>query len=249
MSKTNKEEWYPAMYKGEPINYEITKTGKIRSNWYRDKRILRGRLNQWGYPTYVLRINNKSYNRFAHTVMAHTFLTLPEGRTYDNISVNHKDSNKENTNIENLEYCSFTANQLHKFDSGMQYKTRGKVNCNIYKFTHDDGRVLISTPRELFYKYGIEDGLFMSGINQLVRGYSITTGWTCSHHKGWRKELVRERNLKQFQQEMTGDRAMIYQHFMNKDDNDYRTKTKERSKENTELKRTAKKLFTLNENR
>ena len=60
---------------------------------------------------------------------------------------------------------------------------------------------------------------------------------------------LRERNLKQFQQEMTGDRAMIYQHFMNKDDNDYRTKTKERSKENTELKRTAKKLFTLNENR
>ena len=73
MSKTKKEDWYPAIYKGEPINYEITKTGKIRSNWYRDKRILRGRLNQWGYPTYVLRINNKSCNRFAHTVMAHTF--------------------------------------------------------------------------------------------------------------------------------------------------------------------------------
>jgi hypothetical protein len=245
MSKVNKEEWVTAYYKGEPINYEITKSGKIRSKWYKNKRELKGRLNPWGYPTYVIRVNNKSYNRFLHTIMAHTFFTLPEGRTYDNISVNHKNGNKLDNTIENLEYCSFTANQLHKFDTGAQFKTRGKVNCDLYKFTNDDGRVLVGTPRELFYKYGEEDELLMSGINQLVRGYNITTGWSCSHHKGWRKQLLRERTLKEFQQEISGDRAMIYQHFMNNDENNYRTRTKAKSK----IKRAARRLTKLNENK
>ena len=233
----NKEEWVQAYYKGEPIAYEITKTGKMRSIWYKNQRELTQRLNPWQYLCVRIRMNNKTYNRFVHTIMAHTFLTLPEGRTYDNISVNHKDANKLNNNIENLEYCSFTANQLHKFDTGAQFKTRGKVNCDIYKFTHDDGRVLISTPRELFYKYGEQDGLLMSGINQLVRGYSITTGWSCSHHKGWRKELVRQRTLKEFQQETSGDRAHIYQHFMNNDENNYRTNTRDKGRESRRLKK------------
>jgi hypothetical protein len=233
----NKQEWVQAYYKGEPIAYEITKTGKMRSIWYKNQRELTQRLNPWQYLCVRLRMNNKTYNRFVHTIMAHTFLTLPEGRTYDNISVNHKDANKLNNNIENLEYCSFTANQLHKFDTGAQFKTRGKVNCDIYKFTHDDGRVLISTPRELFYRYGEQDGLLMSGINQLVRGYSITTGWSCSHHKGWRKELVRQRTLKEYQQETSGDRAHIYQHFMNNDDNNYRTNTRDKGRESRRLKK------------
>lgn len=239
------EQWYPAMYKGEPINYEITKTGKIRSKWYKDQRVVTQRLNSWAYPCIRIRINNETKNRFVHTIMAHTFLKLPEGRNYNNISVNHKDSNKENINIENLEYCSFTANQLHKFDTGTQFKTRGKVNCNLYKFTNDDGRVLVGTPRELFYKYGEQDELLMSGINQMVRGFSISTNWQCTHHKGWRKELLRERSLKEFQQEMSGDKAHIYQHFINNDENNYRTKTKAKSK----IKRAARRLFTLNENR
>jgi len=233
----NKEEWVQAYYKGEPIAYEITKTGKMRSIWYKNQRELTQRLNPWQYLCVRLRMNNKTYNRFVHTIMAHTFLTLPEGRTYENISVNHKDANKLNNNIENLEYCSFTANQLHKFDTGAQFKTRGKVNCDIYKFTNDDGRVLIGTPRELFYKYGEQDGLLMSGINQLVRGYSITTGWSCSHHKGWRKELVRQRTLKEFQQETSGDRAHIYQHFMNNDENNYRTNTRDKGRESRRLKK------------
>jgi hypothetical protein len=233
----NNEEWVQAYYKGEPIAYEITKTGQIRSKWYKDQRVVTQRLNSWKYPCVRIRINNKTCNRFVHTIMAHTFLTLPEGRTYNNISVNHKDGNKENSNIENLEYCSFTANQLHKFDTGKQFKTRGKVNCNIYKFTHDDGRVLISTPRELFYRYGEQDELLMAGINQLCRGYAITTGWSCSHHKGWRKELLRERTLKEFQQEISGEKAMIYQHFMNIDDNNYRTNTRDKGRESRRLKK------------
>ena len=241
----NNEEWIQALDKGEKIGYEVTRSGKMRSKWYKSKIEIRQRVNNWGYLCIRMRMNNKTYNRFVHTIIAHTFLTLPEGRNYNNISVNHKDGNKLNNNTDNLEFCSFTANQLHKFDTGSQFKTRGKVNCNLYKFTNDDGRQFIGTPRELFYKYGTQDGLFMSGINQMCRGYAISTGWTVSHHKKWRKELLRERTLKEFQKEMSVEKSHIYQHFMNSDDNDYRTKTKE----NAKTKREERKLFTLNENR
>ena len=202
----NNEEWIQALYKGEKIGYEVTRSGKMRSKWYKSKIEIRQRVNNWGYLCIRMRMNNKTYN---------------------------------------LECCSFTANQLHKFDTGSQFKTRGKVNCNLYKFTNDDGRQFIGTPRELFYKYGTQDGLFMSGINQMCRGYAISTGWNVSHHKKWRKELLRERSLKEFQKEMSVEKSHIYQHFMNSDDNDYRTKTKE----NAKTKREERRLFTLNENR
>jgi len=219
------ENWYQAYYKGEPINYLISKDGRIKSIHFRNKKELTQRTNNWGYWTTRIIVDGKILGRFTHTILAHTFLELPVGFTYDTITVNHKDANKLNNHIDNLEYCTISANNLHKFDFGSQYKTRGAVNTNIYKFTHDDGRVFEGTPRELFYAYGDVDKLLMSGINQMIRGFAITTGWSCSQHKGWRKELVRERTRHEFKKEIMKDHAHIYSNFMFSDKVDYRTDT------------------------
>ena len=229
------ETWYQCYYKGEPINYLVSKDGRIKSIHYRNKKELTQRTNNWGYWTIRVIVKGKILNRFIHTLLAHTFLELPVGYTYDTITVNHKDANKLNNNIDNLEYCTTSANNLHKFDFGSQYKTRGAVNTNIYKFTNDDGRTFEGTPRELFYKHGEQDRLLMSGINQMIRGFAITTGWACSHHKGWRKELIRERSRAEFKKEMMKDQAHIYSNFMFSDKVDYRTKTVE----NQRIKRAA----------
>jgi len=221
------ETWYQAYYKGEPINYLISKDGRIKSIHYRNKKELTQRTNNWGYWTTRIIVKGKILGRFTHTILAHTFLELPVGFTYDTITVNHKDANKLNNNVDNLEYCTTSANNLHKFDYGMQFRTRGAVNTNIYKFTHSSGREFIGTPRELFYKYGEQDKLLMSGINQMVRGYAITTGWKSSHHKGWKKELVRVRSRHEFKREIMKDQAQIYSNFMFSDKVDYRTKTVE----------------------
>ena len=234
------ENWYQCYYKGEAINYLISKDGRIKSTKFRNKKELTQRTNNWGYWCCRVIVKGKLHNRFTHTLLAHTFLELPEGYTYDTITVNHIDGNKLNNNIENLEYCSVTANQLHKFDLGMQYRTRGAVNTNIYKFTHSDGRVFEGTPRELFYKYGESDKLLMAGINQMVRGYAITTGWSSSHHKGWRKELIRERSRKEFKEEIMKDQAHIYSNFMFSDKVEYRTNTAEKQREKRKAAREAK---------
>ena len=132
------ETWYQCYYKGEPINYLVSKDGRIKSVHYRNKKELTQRTNNWGYWTIRIIVKGKILGRFMHTLLAHTFLELPVGFTYDTITVNHKDANKLNNNVDNLEYCTTSANNIHKFDFGSQYKTRGAVNTNIYKFTNDD---------------------------------------------------------------------------------------------------------------
>ena len=192
----NQEEqiWFPAKYQNRDINYKITKTGLMKTNWhkYKDK-ILKGSINCWGYRTVMIKIDDKHRHRFLHTVLASTFLPLPEGYDYSELTVNHKDGNKLNNSLDNLEWCTFKANQLHRFDLFLQKKTRGNVDHNVYLFRNDDGREFIGSARELYHTYKESDNLWQQGIRSMLRGFNNTNGHKVTVHKGWRKkELITE---------------------------------------------------------
>lgn len=186
--------WYQAYYYDQKIPYELTIDGRIRSLYGRNyHRELGTHINSWNYLTARIRINKVSYHRFVHTLMCHTFLTIPEGYTIDQMTVNHIDGNKLNNHIKNLEWCSFKNNQLHKFDHNLQRSTRGPVDNNIYLFRHNDGREFTGSPRELFHEFKDSDSLFQQGVRNMVRGYNITNGNNVTQHKGWRKlEMIKE---------------------------------------------------------
>ena len=93
--------------------YQVSNNGKIRSvdrsiiNSKGIKRKIRGSQlkltpDKDGYLKTTLCKNNKKENVFVHRVVASTFIdnedTLPE--------VNHKDENKTNNTIKNLEWCT-----------------------------------------------------------------------------------------------------------------------------------------------
>lgn len=71
-----------------------------------------GAINRDGYRVGTL--NNKFYQ--FHRVVAICFLPRVEGKYF----VNHKDGNKSNNNVDNLEWCTRSENTLHSFKNYLQ---------------------------------------------------------------------------------------------------------------------------------
>lgn len=98
----------------EHDGYHASYDGKIYSS--KTRRFLKPRKNRLGYLTVGISINGKKYTRTVHRLVALAFIPNP-----DNLpEINHKDGNKENNNVNNLEWSSRSSNQKHACDTGLQ---------------------------------------------------------------------------------------------------------------------------------
>lgn len=77
----------------------------------------------------------KCYSLRVHRLVADAFLPKPDDLkemskdwVYGKIPVNHKDGNKENNNLENLEWCSYSSNTKHALQNGLLKIKYGKDN-------------------------------------------------------------------------------------------------------------------------
>ena len=83
----------------EHSNYEVSNLGKIKNKT--TGRIRKTSINNKGYEQFIVYIDKKPKTFYVHRVVANNFLenfnNLPE--------VNHKDENKLNNCVDNLEWC------------------------------------------------------------------------------------------------------------------------------------------------
>ena len=102
--------------------YEVSNQGRVRSKsrtvhgmneWEMEGRVLR-QANSGRYWQVYLCVNGKGKSKSVHRLVAEAFIPNP-----DNLpEVNHKDENRYNNHIDNLEWCT------HKYN--VNYGTRNQ---------------------------------------------------------------------------------------------------------------------------
>lgn len=98
--------------------YAVTTDGKVFSS--HAGRFLKLWLNIGGYPACMLCSDSQYKNFSVHRLVAMAFLENPDPETHT--QVNHKDGNKENNNVDNLEWVTPSYNTQHSNDTGIRKK-------------------------------------------------------------------------------------------------------------------------------
>lgn len=151
MNQSN-EIWKPVPVEPFQDAYEVSSHGRVRSLsrtvQRKDGKPLRmkGRLlatnpNDRGYPRVTLSKNGHSEWFAVHSLVALAFLPKPPraiSSFRDGFVVNHKDGDKLNNHVSNLEYIASTANIYHARATG-KLSAKG-VRNNKAKLTDDDIR-------------------------------------------------------------------------------------------------------------
>jgi hypothetical protein len=115
-------------------SYMISNLGRVKS-----KEKIVSQISRWGnlmekpYPEKLIKqfINTKGYytacikvTKAIHRLVAIAFIPNPENKR----EVNHKDGNKLNNNVINLEWATSSENRIHSYKTGLQVSIKGSDN-------------------------------------------------------------------------------------------------------------------------
>lgn len=144
-------------------NYYVTDTGELYTrNYKRTGRIKKMSLTKYKdwYFGVVLYNNEMRCRKKVHRLVAEAFIPNPENKP----CVNHKDGNKLNNCVENLEWCTYSENNLHAFRTlGRKSPWKGKFGKDNFGsktvLQIKDGRII-----NVFY--GTHEAQRETGISQ-----------------------------------------------------------------------------------
>ena len=95
--------------------YQVSNLGNVRSIRFNKVRNMKS-WDSHGYRAVELCINNNRYIVGVHQLVALAFIPNPENKP----EVNHKDRNRSNNNVENLEWVTQSENIAHAYRSGVK---------------------------------------------------------------------------------------------------------------------------------
>ena len=87
-------------------NYEISNEGRLKSLHFGKEIFRKSKPTKQGYVRFALCKNGKQFIFLAHRLVAEAFIENPEKK----LCVNHKDENKANNNVLNLEWVTHKEN-------------------------------------------------------------------------------------------------------------------------------------------
>lgn len=110
--------------------YEVSDEGHIRNK--KTKRVLREFIGKDGY----LRTQFNGKSRTVHRVVANVFIPKSQERDF----INHKDGNKQNNRVDNLEWCTRSENMRHAYQHNL--KSQAGIKNSRCKLTPDQVRFI-----------------------------------------------------------------------------------------------------------
>ena len=161
-------------------NYFIYDNGDVLNTT--TNKMLKGSIGQHGYKYYRLSKDNKKKMFYAHRLVAQYFIDNPNNLPV----VNHKDGNKLNNTIDNLEWVSYSQNTVHAHKENLIKKRR---QSEYYKESLE-GEVWKKIPN---YHYSVSNlaRIKNDNTNLLLKG-SLTCGYykVRLSDKGKTKDIV-----------------------------------------------------------
>lgn len=139
--------------------YQVSNHGRVKSlsRYKRSERIRKFFKSKTGYLSVNLRKDNIANTFYVHRLVAMHFLNGDF-----NLTVNHKDGNKQNNHVDNLEWCTKGENNSHAHRIGLMNK-KGE-NCNFAKLTEKQVIEILNElsrgvkGKDLAIRYGVSRG-------------------------------------------------------------------------------------------
>lgn len=163
-------------------NYSVSNYGEVRND------TTGGLLHPWtgkvGYKMVKLNDNGKWQNKTVHRLVALTFIPNPQNKA----TVNHKDGDKTNNRLDNLEWATYSENNYHAYnvlDSGrvrrVEQSKRQKGVPHSKEWSMKIGKARAIKVRR------IEDGKIFNSMREAKEYMGVSSaGHICSACRGKR---------------------------------------------------------------
>ncbi len=127
--------WKDIILDEKTTNYECSNTGLIRNK--KTNQILKGKIKNNGYIEYTLYIDGTPHYVLGHCIIAFTYIPNENSA----LQINHKDGNKQNNNVDNLEWCTPQYNNQDAWNNGLN--NADSTSIPVAQYTMDG--VLVNT--------------------------------------------------------------------------------------------------------
>ena len=159
--------------------FQVSSTGKIKRFYKNGKtNILKGVIKRSGYRMVLLKTPEKSKYALVHRLVAEAFIKNPKNLP----QINHKDENKINNNVNNLEWCTAKYNSNYGTKNKRVSKSKTNNTYNMTPVRCIETGIIYPTIHEAERQTGI----LTSGITACCKGtvYSERNGFTKRHTAG-----------------------------------------------------------------
>ena len=160
--------------KGYEGLYQVNSLGEIKSlkRNTTSTKILKQKTNKFGYKTVNLSNNGVAKSKTVHRLVAETLLV----NVYGKPCVNHKDCDKSNNKLENLEWVTYKENMAHAYKNKLVHINSGIKNGMSKLLEREVVAIrrlgIVRSSKELALAYGVSE----SHINAIKRGSKRKNG-------------------------------------------------------------------------